>query len=343
MKKIEWIDSLKGIGIILVVLGHAAISPHLFGYIFSFHMPLFFFISGYLFSYERNPHFLKFVKSKARGLLIPYLTFALMGLGIWLAYSYLGAATSEISILSAIKEILVSKRNFIFFNVPIWYLTSLFTMVLFFYLLRKYIRNDFVLIGVLLVIGSIGFIQFQTAASLHTLPWSFDATMFYMVFYGAGNLIKNHKDKIRLKTPVYLTALTINLLFLVIPGLFNVFYAQRIPYGHSVYVYFVAMFIAFCGILGYIYLSKKLTIKSLKYLGKNSLVILGLHVPLAFYVVDKLFYILGVEIAPGLRGIVQTVLSLIILLPVIEIMNRYFPYLLGKKKKRKNQPTVEAA
>ncbi|WP_368384475.1 acyltransferase family protein [Polaribacter sp. AHE13PA] len=40
-KRINWIDQIKGFGIILVVIGHNF--PLIENYIYSFHMPLFFF------------------------------------------------------------------------------------------------------------------------------------------------------------------------------------------------------------------------------------------------------------------------------------------------------------
>lgn len=49
--RIEWIDVAKGIGIILVIMGHTfqldLVSP-----IYAFHMPLFFFLSGLLFNLD---------------------------------------------------------------------------------------------------------------------------------------------------------------------------------------------------------------------------------------------------------------------------------------------------
>ena len=45
----KYIDILKGIGIFYVILGHVTHTSFLFRYIYSFHMPLFFFISGMLF------------------------------------------------------------------------------------------------------------------------------------------------------------------------------------------------------------------------------------------------------------------------------------------------------
>ena len=56
-KRIEWIDIAKGIGIILVVIGHISQIKVLNDIIYSFHMPLFFIISWYL--YKR-----KFYKGK---------------------------------------------------------------------------------------------------------------------------------------------------------------------------------------------------------------------------------------------------------------------------------------
>lgn len=43
-KRIEYIDILKGIGIILVVLGHVTQDKQVFQLIYAFHMPLFFFV-----------------------------------------------------------------------------------------------------------------------------------------------------------------------------------------------------------------------------------------------------------------------------------------------------------
>ena len=44
--RIEWIDFAKGLTILLVVVGHTISNGLIRGSIFSFHMPLFFFLSG---------------------------------------------------------------------------------------------------------------------------------------------------------------------------------------------------------------------------------------------------------------------------------------------------------
>lgn len=74
------LDSLRGFGILLVVLGHTSWSAGLVSWIFSFHMPLFFIISGMLF-HERQ--FLDSFKKKAARLLIPYLFFGIVTFAYW--------------------------------------------------------------------------------------------------------------------------------------------------------------------------------------------------------------------------------------------------------------------
>lgn len=48
--RIAWVDIAKGIGIVLVLIGHISQNKNLHYFIYSFHMPLFFIISGYLYS-----------------------------------------------------------------------------------------------------------------------------------------------------------------------------------------------------------------------------------------------------------------------------------------------------
>lgn len=75
MKRISFIDISRAIAIVLIVLGHTIVhSKHcfvLFKIIYSFHVALFFIISGYLFKIK-NESFLSFIKNKFIRLLIPY-------------------------------------------------------------------------------------------------------------------------------------------------------------------------------------------------------------------------------------------------------------------------------
>ncbi len=73
-KRIKWIDNAKGIGIILVMLGHTYLDDKYVFWFISFHMALFFFLSGCTFYYTSDIK--KFISRKCKSLLIPYVAFA---------------------------------------------------------------------------------------------------------------------------------------------------------------------------------------------------------------------------------------------------------------------------
>jgi fucose 4-O-acetylase-like acetyltransferase len=85
------LDVAKGIAILLVVLGHSfpsniyngesmvdIVAATIYNFVYSFHMPVFFCISGYLFFNAWNTHRKGTIKKKALRLLVPYLTFSLI-------------------------------------------------------------------------------------------------------------------------------------------------------------------------------------------------------------------------------------------------------------------------
>ena len=80
--RIDYIDNVKGILILLVVLGHCIDGEtYLKTVIYSFHMPAFFIISGILLNYSSavGKNFGAFLLSRIRQLLIPYILFEFLG------------------------------------------------------------------------------------------------------------------------------------------------------------------------------------------------------------------------------------------------------------------------
>ena len=78
-KRIEWIDIAKSIGIMLVILGHILpMDSILKKYIYSFHMPLFFILTGIVYSYKDNESFCKIIEKQIKSILIPFFIFGLI-------------------------------------------------------------------------------------------------------------------------------------------------------------------------------------------------------------------------------------------------------------------------
>ena len=76
-------DVLKGIAIILVVIGYNSAGAQLrFHWIHAFYMRLFFFLSGYVLHIKENDSFKTFVEKKFNSLIITYIVVS--GIAIWL-------------------------------------------------------------------------------------------------------------------------------------------------------------------------------------------------------------------------------------------------------------------
>ena len=79
-KRIDCLDVAKGIAMFLVVMGHAALAydtPYWRVAIYSFHMPLFFLVSGVVVGRAKDG-WGAFVKKNVLTLLVPYLIWALI-------------------------------------------------------------------------------------------------------------------------------------------------------------------------------------------------------------------------------------------------------------------------
>ena len=78
MNRIKWIDAAKGIGTILVTLGHFALKGELLGIVCAFHMPLFFFVAGMTFHCDENVSLYTLFRKKLKSLLPMYIVFSLL-------------------------------------------------------------------------------------------------------------------------------------------------------------------------------------------------------------------------------------------------------------------------
>lgn len=87
------LNSLKGIAILLVILGHSFIlfpvnlldvlwCRTAFNIIYSFHMPLFFIVSGLLFANSTHKEYSLVIKSKVKRLVLPYVSYHMLTLGM---------------------------------------------------------------------------------------------------------------------------------------------------------------------------------------------------------------------------------------------------------------------
>ncbi|MDQ1254374.1 MAG: acyltransferase, partial [Euryarchaeota archaeon] len=231
--RLIWVDALKGFGIMLVVFAHYKLPIALDTYIFSFHMPLFFFISGFLFNFAKYTESAKnFVKGRFSSLIIPYFAFAAFTCLFYFLLDELytpGVITVkffEADIYYTVYSILYSQTTMISYNGPLWFLTCLFvTELLFFWLAKRYYWQRWKLVISLIVAGIIGYLY--SVYVPFTLPWNADVALTSVVFYGAGNLFRKFMESVeelRVDFGLPKSGLKFNNVFFVVENLLPVFF-----------------------------------------------------------------------------------------------------------------------
>ena len=114
-------------------------------FVYSFHVVLFFILSGYLFKIKENEKFTTFVKNKFIRLIVPYFIWAFLFL---IPYMILGsnvANTLNKNVSFDFKKSIfgifygIGTDNLLKQNSPLWFLPALFIMYVIYYYVIKYI------------------------------------------------------------------------------------------------------------------------------------------------------------------------------------------------------------
>lgn len=144
IERIKWIDILRAIAIIFVVIGHTLTEGEVQTYFYSFHIPLFFFISGMLFK-NKEEKFATFLIKKIKQLLVPYFCFGIVSILIYailgkFAANSLGRGNIDGNILTNVIGLLYgsAKTGHLKYNLPLWFYHVYSQQTLYFILLLKY-------------------------------------------------------------------------------------------------------------------------------------------------------------------------------------------------------------
>ena len=149
-KKIEWLSVLQGFSMLLVVIGHVSltnqsndpntpIATGIKDLIYTFHMPLFIFISGWLFYYTcigRGKAYKDMLSSKTKRLLIPFFAFTIITMLLKMAFPQL--MHRGVDIKAIINTFVLFRSN------PLgemWFISVLFELMLLYPLYKLVARN----------------------------------------------------------------------------------------------------------------------------------------------------------------------------------------------------------
>lgn len=180
--RVAWIDVARGMAITMIVIGHSGIARLVVELLYSFHVPIFFMISGLLFYTESaESKFLPFLLKQIKSLLLPYTV----------GYFILSLAAICIPGMEA-PPVADMVRGFFmangegghWFTLNLWFLPCMFLTKLFAFWYINLVDgcNRTIRLGFSFIIALLGAFLVQPAK----LPWSLDLIMItqFLFFFG---------------------------------------------------------------------------------------------------------------------------------------------------------------
>lgn len=361
-KRLDYPDMVKGIGIILVILGHVTSIPGpLRIWISAYHMPVFFVLSGMMMGMKQDSF--DDVKAilihKARGILIPYFWFSLSYFILDIGNLYL----EKIDFNTFVSNI-ISSLTF-YGKAVLWFLPALFLTQMYFILLRRRFNGVLTCVTILVIVTvaylckleldklSLEYVDSLFVTTVINFFRTFVRAAIALPFVGLGYLIQalatSYDNAGKVKKNKFASAYNNPdvraKIIMVIAGiilLVAVYYLGMINGCvdlHSIILGNVALYYitAILGSLGLIILCKGLPpIGIIKYYGKNSLIVMAAH--LDYYILwaslvlsTKIVKICNTDNQVVFLGCV-VIFVLLMSTIVIEGINRFFPFVMGKKR-----------
>lgn len=350
-KRVEWVDILKGIAIICVFIGHTTsmeygnVSGMLKIWIYSFHMPLFFFLSGYVFFIKNCDDYKTFLKKKIKSIIIPLISFSVISVIFDLLYYTLLLHDPDHSLQIEINKLIgiFTQQKTGEYNTVLWFLPCLFVVENIFYWIikftNKYNKTCVIYISAL-CIYFVGVIYIKTIGIL--LPWCIETSMIAILFMSIGYLMKINKEYFEIlnaKWTIVLFAINIIVAF-VNYSLSGYIVDLNIDAIGNPLLFPVA---ALSGILGFVTLFKNVKkLRMIKYIGRNSLMFYGLNGITVFVPNIIIYNILKTNFVDlGNLGVIfaifYAIVQCIVTVPIVEIINRKMRFLLGDFSKIKGK------
>jgi acyltransferase len=367
--RIDFIDVARILGIALMYYGHVIESLMKLGsdsaafhykFIYSFHMPLFFILSGYLASRQPgNESWTWFLKKNGYSRLIPYALFSIL---LLIPTFFIPSQSVGLDLSSSSGYIRGLFSTFIggfpVFNIPTWFLICIFVVELFHYLCQRSVLkiiSPLALCALMYVLGTVAAWYATWLNPLKLLsqrefifPYlmvleAFTGYAFYLfgLSLNSANYFGQFNRKNKQLGLLLLSLAIVYLTYDLNQGMFILAaYDAVIMVGSSHGNPILFPLTAIVGSLAVISVGLLLRrSKTLQFLGANTLVIFALNGVFYHFINDPLArlaspWIHNSDALTLCYGVIVTITSLLLTIPALILLNKYVPQLVGKPLKQ---------
>lgn len=331
-KRVSWADGMKGLSALMVMLYHAAVQPDVKSIAYLLCLPAFFFVAGLFANTNNTPDI--FFRRKTLRLLIPYLVFGVL---CWLLWLIIGCkfgsnADNDVRWWFPLWGLLCGKVELLIQNRPLWFLCCMICTEWLYYALCRvpYRVVRWLGVGLIAVFGCVLSKYGKTAV------WEITAAMLVLPIYVVGaegsHYFRTHMIQCRYVT--LLVVLTISLIGIGIGYFFNPeFHISTCQTGNPLLFYLTAFSVMGFWLAVCVLLEKRVGFaRWLRYFGQNTLIVLCTHIPLYGFVkgMAMLCQVPLEFFTTSIGSIALCAISLALLYPIMYIINRFFPFLIGK-------------
>jgi fucose 4-O-acetylase-like acetyltransferase len=278
----KWIDLSKGILIILVIVGHFYQESHwtfthYVNYVYLFHMPAFFILSGYL--YKPIEPLKQSIMKIAKRLIIPYASYLLIISLVRYLYLF---NSNNLTINFVTKDIirnLYGGQHLPFEGGILWFLSCLFFVEVFWTIINVATKSDKTKILIVLSLYLLAHVQVFLSQIIHiplTLPFEIEVSFLCLSYYSFGFYAKDYI----FNKKVFSFALLFSIAFLYLRLSNTIHYGLEIATHHytNIILDFIVPIALSLVLFNICHYAKFLQTKVLLKLGTVTLPIMCLHI-----------------------------------------------------------------
>lgn len=330
--RLTYIDAAKGIGIILVVLGHLDKTGQLSReMIYAFHMPFFFFLSGIFVSDTKG--FKKYFSDCIKRLYVPFAFFTVLDIIRQLVLHQNDFTVLEYAEKAALALIGWDYRFIL--NRALWFLFSLFAVKMLYYFIRKSseLKITVALLGFVFLFIGREYCKDYYNLYLFAIP----GVSFFILGSFCKPFINSFDKAVNKRAYIFIPVMLVSFVLFAFTAHRNGdvdMTAYRYGCNNLLYI-FNALLGSFVTLVAAVYISKiKWLSEPLVFYGKNSMVVLACHYYCCRHIIPDIFNQLGIEeyLYNFYVDLALTAVMLLISALLIWLFNKYLYFLIGAPK-----------